>query len=239
MSKIVYYPDAFDIFDIRDRSGICYYLLDKNNTVSKCNVVNISKLSKSINSEQCRNLHGLLEYNDTILNIVSDIRKKIGAYKPFDFSKCFNGKDFEVYTGKNLSTGHGHLVGGSGGRGTNAPIGSGGLTFTLKGQLNVISNSEVVPKGKYPSQSCVDCTFKSDSELECKSFISYLECKLVKFLVWQCISARFISFDNEHFRFVPDPGAFDHIFTDQELYDKYKLTDEEIHIIESVIKERK
>ena len=33
--------------------------------------------------------------------------------------------------------------------------------------------------------------------------------------------------------------AFDHIFTDQELYEEYNLTDEEINIIESVIKERK
>lgn len=41
------------------------------------------------------------------------------------------------------------------------------------------------------------------------------------------------------FEFVPDPGAFDHIFTDEELYKKYNLTDEEINIIESVIKERK
>ena len=43
----------------------------------------------------------------------------------------------------------------------------------------------------------------------------------------------------ETWRFVPAPEAFDHIFTDQELYEKYQLTDEEISIIESVIKERK
>lgn len=33
--------------------------------------------------------------------------------------------------------------------------------------------------------------------------------------------------------------VFDHIFTDAELYKKYELTDKEINIIESVIKERK
>ena len=43
----------------------------------------------------------------------------------------------------------------------------------------------------------------------------------------------------ETFRFVPDPGDFDHIFTDAELYQKYGLTQNEINIIESVIKERK
>lgn len=40
-------------------------------------------------------------------------------------------------------------------------------------------------------------------------------------------------------QFIPDPGSFDHIFTDDELYKKYNLTPEEINIIESVIKERK
>lgn len=45
--------------------------------------------------------------------------------------------------------------------------------------------------------------------------------------------------NKETWRFVPDPGKFDHIFTDQELYKKYNLTDDEINIIESVIKERK
>jgi hypothetical protein len=44
--------------------------------------------------------------------------------------------------------------------------------------------------------------------------------------------------NDESWRFVPDPGAFDHIFTDEELYKKYELTQNEIDIIESVIKER-
>ena len=34
-------------------------------------------------------------------------------------------------------------------------------------------------------------------------------------------------------------GGNKHIFTDQELYEEYNLTDEEINIIESVIKGRK
>lgn len=40
-------------------------------------------------------------------------------------------------------------------------------------------------------------------------------------------------------QFIPDPGEFDHIFTDDELYQRYNLTQDEINIIESIIKERK
>jgi hypothetical protein len=60
----------------------------------------------------------------------------------------------------------------------------------------------------------------------------------VRFLVTLGMCASSVR-NEETWRFVPDPGAFDHIFTDEELYKKYNLTEEEIAIIESVIKERK
>ena len=82
------------------------------------------------------------------------------------------------------------------------------------------------------------CIFTSDNAEEVKSFLSYIQSKLVSFLVFIGISGLTIMND-ETWRFVPKQEAFDHIFTDEELYKKYKLTDEEINIIESVIKERK
>ena len=73
---------------------------------------------------------------------------------------------------------------------------------------------------------------------QCKSFISYLDTKFIRFLAYLGKCGNSVR-NEETWRFVPDPGAFDHIFTDEELYKKYNLTDEEINIIESVIKERK
>ena len=81
------------------------------------------------------------------------------------------------------------------------------------------------------------CLRTFDTLDEAKSLQSYLNCRLIRFLV-RC-SVVGTTLTEEFFRFVPDPGAFDHIFTDEELYKKYNLTDEEIEIIESVIKERK
>lgn len=43
---------------------------------------------------------------------------------------------------------------------------------------------------------------------------------------------------DDAFRFVPKPDSLDHIFNDEELYKKFCLTDEEIKLIESVIKSR-
>ena len=69
------------------------------------------------------------------------------------------------------------------------------------------------------------------------SFISFVNTKTVRFLIMLSLYVPITN--NICWRFVPAPEAFDHIFTDQELYEKYNLTDEEIDIIESVIKERK
>lgn len=87
-----------------------------------------------------------------------------------------------------------------------------------------------VPKGSFPVLKYFD------TEDECKSFISYMNTKLVSFLYY--IGCCGTTLTKEFFRFVPDPVNFDHIFTDEELYKKYDLTEEEIAIIESVIKER-
>lgn len=77
------------------------------------------------------------------------------------------------------------------------------------------------------------CLLGFGTKEKCESIISYYKCKLIWFLVYMvnCGNASKEAFVN-----VPDPGAFDHIFTDDELYKKYDLTDEEINIIESVIK---
>ena len=88
-----------------------------------------------------------------------------------------------------------------------------------------------VPKGSFP------VLHYFDSKDECDSFISYMNTKLVSFLYY--LGCCGTTLTREFFRFVPDSGNFDHIFTDKELYDKYNLTPEEIAIIESVIKERK
>lgn len=76
-----------------------------------------------------------------------------------------------------------------------------------------------------------------DSKTEALSMLSYFDTKFVRFLMSAVVSGAGLT--KQYFRWVPDPGKFDHIFTDEELYKKYSLTDDEIKVIESVIKERK
>lgn len=69
---------------------------------------------------------------------------------------------------------------------------------------------------------------------------AFLNTKLVRFLVLVNVSKLTI-LDNYTFRFVPAPpnGKFDHIFTDEELYDHFNLPQKYRDIINAIIKERK
>ena len=83
------------------------------------------------------------------------------------------------------------------------------------------------------------CVYRSfNNKREADSLVSYLNTKLIRFITALTLTGTTTS-KQEFWRFVPDPGALDHIFTDQELYTKYGLSDDEVKLIESVIKARK
>lgn len=71
------------------------------------------------------------------------------------------------------------------------------------------------------------------SEPECRGFISYLQTKFVRFLILQAVSSIHIS--RQTFSYVPRQD-FSRLWSDAELFEKYSLTDEEIRLIETMIK---
>lgn len=219
MSKIVFYPDAGDMFNIHLLGGVTYYLIEAHETGIK-EIENRADLASVLNSSQKRTLGN---GNDLILlNSVFDIIGKVGipTVNFYEKHQKTSGRNNVVIT---------HMVN------TNAGS-SNQHTFTRNGNLLVLSTLNI--SETMPSSTNYLSLYRSDSEDECKSFISYVNTRLIRFLIFGSIVASSLR-NTETWRFVPDPGAFDHIFTDQELYQKYGLTQEEINIIESVIKERK
>jgi hypothetical protein len=99
-----------------------------------------------------------------------------------------------------------------------------------------------------------------DTYKEAESFDKYINTKFVKFLIFTAICSQNYT-TALNWRFVPDPISFDRIYEDKpldgytpdqngeyidrdgnkhcSLYVKYKLADDEIKVIESVIRERK
>ena len=111
--------------------------------------------------------------------------------------------------------------------------------WSTTGTLNAISELKIVHQKNLDSYGNNFKYYYCNSDIKkCESFISYCNTRIIRFLVFIGCCGDSIS-NTETWRFVPAPKAFDHIFTDQELYEEYNLTSEEINIIESVIKERK
>ena len=87
-----------------------------------------------------------------------------------------------------------------------------------------------------PGEVCTDSyiiAYPCDDKKRVQNFFKYLQTKFVRFLILQVISS--INLSREKYEFVPMQD-FSKTWTDQELYAKYGLTDEEIAFIESMIK---
>ena len=72
-----------------------------------------------------------------------------------------------------------------------------------------------------------------DSETEAKNLKKYIECRLPRFLLRQAISS--VNINREVFKFVPLQD-FSKVWTDEELFEKYGLTDDDISYIVYLIK---
>ena len=250
MSKIVYYPVATDIFEIKEWSGITYYIMDKQVHTLK-NISNRCKWQKLFNND----VHNIELIN--LNNVLAPIIKKVIQDKKMNLSERIDW--FKAKKAEELDSGTIQIMGGDS-QGNMQELGKcnesdlinindiykykaimhsmPGRNSTLVSDGTTYGNSDVkilepnkVPRYMYLTLYCGDIN-------SVKSFISYMKTKFIRALTFAS-SVGSHADTPEFWRFVPDPGPFNHIFTDEELYKKYNLTQEEINIIESVIKERK
>lgn len=220
MSHIVYYPDCSDVFSIGEVGGVCYYLVHKDlqhkHTIKEVCHKN-AKLNSNTEIEKLSNI--------TLDIVGNSILAKVSVDKRF---KMYDGKaaKYKIYI-NNLAA-----IGGSKAQGT--------YLFSKDGKLQLLAKSTIT-KSNIEEQlfsNNFHILFGSDNLDECNSVYSYIQTRFIRFILY-CGRCGNSVMSHETWRFVPDPGAFDHIFTDEELYQKYNLTPDEINIIESVIKERK
>lgn len=248
MEKIVYYPDAFELFNIREQEGITYYTIDKNIHEYKDIRVASEKIDKFRTEVEHRNNVKLTLFGNSIANIITKctgpyLNEAIGVKQSEYVKNTDSGNstgEIKVFAGEKLC-GYKYknelftTIGLDRWKVTTSvmPVDVG---FDKNNQVFGLSKVYIlapnqVPKGSFP------VLMKFETELECQSFTSYCETRLVRFLYYIGICGKTIA--EEFWRFIPNQFNWDHIFTDKELYEKYKLTEEEINIIESVIKDRK
>lgn len=222
MSHVVFYPDCSDVFNIGQIDGITYFLIDKA-THDECSVKNISRLQKWFNSENNRNITD----GQTLLNIGYDIITFLGEYKTYKISTNKKDGAYKYWVNQLFSLGGG------------SPWDR--VLLTQDGKCKIIGAGYIVKDATDYRAGVSECIFSSDDKAECESFVSWINTKFTRFFLICNVAKLTTTFDNAYFRFVPAPpsGKFDHIYTDQELYDAFNLPQKFRDVIEAVIKERK
>lgn len=220
IKEVTFYPDCGEVFGISEVGGIAYYMLITN----KCNdksVETISTKNEKLCSQGIQSTNTLILHNEA-LSIIDKVKKM----KEKNFVPMLSSNKY------NLLASIPPAIGGSKG----SPI---GYLLSKDGMLQCLAEPHVEEnKDLIFYSDNYKVIYSSEHKTEVLSAKSYCYSKFIRYLIFCGLVGNSILTD-ESWRFVPAPEAFDHIFTDEELYKKYNLTDEEINIIESVIKERK
>lgn len=252
ISKIVDFASSSDCFPgVTIAGGVCYFLW-QNNYTGPCEVLNM-KNSNIVSS--C--LRQLDEYDIFVRdNIAVKIIRKIKSISNHFVDEivhsrnCFdlcsketghsvygesdyilyslNGKS---YIEKSRVNDRDKLIGKYKVVMTKAM--SGGNKPSSEGNYLVISSTIKV---LYPNEVCTEtylCLGDFCSEIESNNLFAYMKTKFFRFLLLQALTS--INISKEKFQFVPMQD-FSKPWTDEELYAKYNLSQEEIDFIESMIK---
>ncbi|MFA5629176.1 MAG: Eco57I restriction-modification methylase domain-containing protein [Dehalococcoidales bacterium] len=251
IKKIVDYSLSTDCFPGVDiAGGVSYFIWDKN-FEGTCTYTYIDGES-TITQERKLNEYEVFVRDNRAISIVKKVLKHdekpmsdlMSSLGPFGLGTAERGVEMPSKTTRILLSSAGRsyierskITTGSQyinkwkviiGKATSA----GAATADKDGLRKVIATLDVLEPGAV-------CTFSYfigavfDSKEEAYNCKKYLSSKMARFLLLQTLSS--INISKDKFRFVPVQD-FSKPWTDEELYKKYNLTDEEIGFIESMIK---
>lgn len=246
--RIVDYPNADECFPGVDiAGGVCYFLRDRN-IEAECLVSNV--VNGRIDSvERKLNEFPTFVRFAPALNIIHKVRKNkencmdemVSSQKPFglrtyvvptdtgDIQLRYSG-GIGPFNRKEVSAGFDWI--------DRYKVIMSYLTYDhagkpdKDGKRRIFSTIDLLPPGTVCTETYIVVgAFRTRTEAE--NLVKYLRTRFVRFLVAQLASTQHIS--RGSFSFVPVQD-FTRAWTDCELYQKYKLTKEEIAFIESMIR---
>jgi site-specific DNA-methyltransferase (adenine-specific) len=249
ITHLVDYIDAGDLFpEVDVPGGVCYFLWEKDSD-GDCKVKNIAK---GIEYESVRPLNQF----DTFVRhsaAVSILTKVIAAKEKSITEIVSSTRPFGLQT-KDRPDGKGPIrLVSSGGEGkialsrvtagkeligkwkvlTSKTSHDHGGNPDKQGMRRVLSRLEILEPNAVCTESYI-VVGAFDTEEEAANCLSYLQTRFVRHLISILSFSQDIT--RERFRYVPLQD-FTKPWSDKALYKKYKVTEEEIQFIESVIKE--
>jgi site-specific DNA-methyltransferase (adenine-specific) len=246
---IVDFPEAIDCFPgVQIKGGVCYFLWDRDNP-GECKVSTSSK--GKITSEMTRPLlesgnDTFIRYNEaiSILNKVRELNEKsfaeqVSSRMPFGLNAAF--KDRQTKFSKSIKL---YLNGGVGYTDIAKIQRNKDLVHKYKVLISKAgSGSDSFPHsilGKpliaEPNSACTETYLvigSYDNFTECVNVCSYVSTRFFRFLV--LLKKNTQNAAKGVYAFVPMQD-FNEEWTDEKLYKKYNITNEEIRFIESLIR---
>ena len=250
IEKMTDFVNAKDCFPgISIGGGVNYFLWNREYH-GTCEYTNIHDGHKSTQIRNMNEFPVFVRYNEALSIIHKVLRKNenvmsniIGSRNPFGFPSSARGKDEpklgirlfssvgigyvsinDIKIGNDIVNKYKVMISKVTGEHAGEPDKS--------GMFRVLSRTEILN----PKDICTDSyliAYSCDSEYEAKNFYSYLCTKFLRFLLLQAVSS--INLSKDKFCFIPIQD-FSKPWTDEELYKKYSITNDEILFIESMIK---
>lgn len=250
LRNIVDYPNPKDCFPgVNISGGVCYFLWDKQHD-GLCEFTNVIGNQKITSLRDLSEFHYFIRYNNSV-SIIHKVTKEkerladiITSRKPFGIDSFERGipdkktgdltlvssagigylPRTEITQGLDLIDRYKVIIG----KALSGHIGE----TDENGQVKVLARLEVLK----PEEICTEsylCVGNYDNEKEANNLKDYLATKFVRFLLLQALTSMNITKDK--FCFVPIQD-FNQEWTDEKLYKKYGLTQDEIDFIESMIR---
>lgn len=250
--KLVDYANSADCFPgVNIAGGVCYFLWDKSFN-GDCIVLNLKGDAISSSSKRPLNEFEYFVRDNIAIGVVRKVRlynenvlsEQVFSRNYFDIPTTMTGLDKEKNGFVKTFSSKGVIyIPQSQISDTNKILNkykvvvtramSGGNKPTSSGDYMVLPSTMRILN---PNEACSEAyiivgVFKKKAEAQ--NMITYLETKFMRFLLLQALTS--INITKEKFCFVPLQD-FSKSWTDAELYKKYKLTQDEINFIESMIR---
>ena len=245
---LVDYENASDCFPGVDiAGGVCYFLWDRDNP-GLCDVVNIR------NNETMHSVRALNEFDTFIRHdqAASIVRKVCAFGEPMMSNMVSSSKPFGLRTFVRPQESGDILLRWQNGEG---PYRRDEITIGRElidkwkvitsyvgydhagnpgkdGKRRVFSKIDILPPGTICTETYL-VVGSFDTKQEAKNLVAYMKTLFFRFLVAQCMYSHHIT--KEAYRLVPIQD-FSQSWTDEKLYVKYGITDEEIKFIESMVR---
>ncbi len=249
--NLVDFPNAKDCFpETSIGGGVCYFLWDASYQ-GPCNVTNVHGNASNAMDRNLNQYDIFVRFNEAV-HIIDKVRKFkeksfydiVSSRNPFGLSSSTRGNQTKISNSYLLITSGGNFY-----INQNSVTQGKNLIDKYKiliskvtcehagepdkeGMFRVISRMEVINPNVVSTDSYLIIGDNSNKDYVNNEY-QYLKTKFARFLLLQAISS--INLSKDKFQFVPLQD-FSKPWTDEELYKKYGLTDEEIQFIESMIR---